>query len=92
MLHSSLLTLFNLVKVKTFKPKKMANIGPIIIFVIVVAHFLVGIGYLMYKLLPKKEDKKLIQERITEKINLKPNYYRYYGEHKPKKFFIDLIK
>ncbi len=36
----------------------MANTGAIIVFVIVVAHFLIGIGYLMYKLRPKKEDKK----------------------------------
>lgn len=41
---------------------------------------------------PKKEDIKLIQKRIIEKINLKPNYYRHYGNYKPKKFFIDLIK
>lgn len=38
------------------------------------------------------EDKKIIKERIIYKINLKPEYYRYYKEKKPKEFFINIIK
>lgn len=41
---------------------------------------------------PSKADKNIIKKRLIEKINLKPKFYRYYGEHKPKKFFINLIK
>lgn len=41
---------------------------------------------------PREKDKKIIRKRLIEKINLKPRYYRYYREHKSKKFFIDLIK
>ncbi len=41
---------------------------------------------------PKKDDLNLIKTRIIEKINLKPEYYRYYGEHKTKEFFVDLIR
>jgi deoxyribonuclease (pyrimidine dimer) len=41
---------------------------------------------------PKQEDYKIIQERIAWKINKKPRYYRYYGKHKDKDFFIRLIK
>lgn len=41
---------------------------------------------------PKKDDLKLIKTRLIEKINLKPEYYRYYGEYKPKKFFVELIR
>jgi deoxyribonuclease (pyrimidine dimer) len=38
------------------------------------------------------EDKKIIKKRIIYKINLKPEYYRYYKEKKPKEFFIKMIK
>ena len=41
---------------------------------------------------PKTKDKEIIKKRLIEKINLKPDYYRYKGEKKNKKFFIDLIK
>lgn len=41
---------------------------------------------------PTDEDKKIIKERLTYKINLKPGYYRYYKEKKPKEFFIEMIK
>ena len=30
--------------------------------------------------IPNEEDIKIIKERITNKINNKPNYYRYYGK------------
>ncbi|HPD82059.1 MAG TPA: pyrimidine dimer DNA glycosylase/endonuclease V [Candidatus Pacearchaeota archaeon] len=38
------------------------------------------------------EDKKIIKKRLIYKINLKPEYYRYYKEKKSKKFFIDMIE
>lgn len=41
---------------------------------------------------PNKEDLKIIKKRITERINLKPEFYRYYGKHYSKKFLIDLIQ
>lgn len=40
----------------------------------------------------KPEDIKIIKERIIWKLEQKPEYYRYYQEHKSKKFFVDLIK
>ncbi len=39
-----------------------------------------------------KKDKEIIKRRLIEKINLKPEFYRYYGERKDKNFFIELIK
>ncbi len=41
---------------------------------------------------PKVKDKEIIKKRLITKINLKPKYYRYKGEKKPKKYFIALIK
>lgn len=41
---------------------------------------------------PKQCDFELIKKRITEKLNKKPEYYRYYGKKKPIEFFIDLIR
>lgn len=38
------------------------------------------------------EDKKIIKERLIYKINLKPDYYRYYKEKKPKEFFINMTE
>jgi deoxyribonuclease (pyrimidine dimer) len=38
-----------------------------------------------------KKDEIIIVSRIIEKINKKPNYYRYYGEHKPQGFFVSLL-
>jgi len=41
---------------------------------------------------PKNKDKEIIKERIKYKINLKPKFYTYYGEHKNKKFLLKLLK
>ena len=41
---------------------------------------------------PEIKDKEIIKKRLIKKINLKPDYYRYGGEKKPKRFFVDLIK
>ncbi|MGY4884942.1 MAG: pyrimidine dimer DNA glycosylase/endonuclease V [Nanobdellota archaeon] len=41
---------------------------------------------------PDEKDKEVIKERLIYKINLKPNYYRYYKDKKPREFFIELIK
>ncbi len=41
---------------------------------------------------PDKKDKDIIKKRLIQKINLKPEFYRYKKEHKPKRFFIDMIK
>lgn len=41
---------------------------------------------------PKQKDYAIIIERISWKINKKPKYYRYYGEYKPKEFFLRLLK
>ncbi len=38
-----------------------------------------------------KKDRDLIKERIKQKIILKPNFYRYYGEYKDVNFFINLL-
>ena len=38
-----------------------------------------------------KKDRDLIKERIKQKIILKPNFYRYYGEYKHVNFFINLL-
>jgi len=40
---------------------------------------------------PSNKDEKIIISRITEKINKKPDYYRYYGEPKPCGFFVSLL-
>ncbi|MGV8168468.1 MAG: pyrimidine dimer DNA glycosylase/endonuclease V [Candidatus Nanoarchaeia archaeon] len=41
---------------------------------------------------PVEEDKKIIRERIISKLNKKPEYYKYEGQNKPLKFFVDKIK
>ena len=41
---------------------------------------------------PNPDDFNIIKERLIWKINLKPNYYKYYKEKKPKEFFIEMIK
>ena len=41
---------------------------------------------------PLKKDKEIIKKRLIQKIKLKPDYYRYYGDKKNKIFFIKLIK
>ncbi|MCR4335788.1 MAG: pyrimidine dimer DNA glycosylase/endonuclease V [archaeon] len=42
--------------------------------------------------IPSEKDFDLIRKRITEKLKLKPNFYRYYGKSKPTAFFIGLLK
>lgn len=41
---------------------------------------------------PDSIDKNIIKVRLIQKIKLKPEYYRYYGDKKPKEFFIKMIK
>ena len=41
---------------------------------------------------PLKTDKDIIKKRISWKIMKKPNYYRYYGEKKTKKFWKEMIE
>ena len=41
---------------------------------------------------PNKKDKEIIKKRLINKIKLKPEYYKYYSQNKPKKYFIELIK
>jgi len=41
---------------------------------------------------PKQQHIKRIKERIIERINQKPNWYRYCGEYQPPEFFEELIK
>lgn len=40
---------------------------------------------------PGKRDFEIIKKRLIWKIGKKPNYYRYYGEKKGKKFFLELM-
>lgn len=40
---------------------------------------------------PTEKDFKIIRKRIVDKINIRPCWYRYYGERKNAKFFIKLI-
>lgn len=39
----------------------------------------------------KPKDYKIIKQRIKEKLRLKPEYYRYYGEYKESEIFLKLI-
>jgi deoxyribonuclease (pyrimidine dimer) len=39
----------------------------------------------------EEKDVEIIKKRLKEKINLKPEYYRYCGENRQRKFFIELI-
>ena len=48
-------------------------------------------GSLINDWVPKKKDFEIIKERIKYKINLKPEFYRYYGEMKSPGFFIGLL-
>jgi len=41
---------------------------------------------------PKKEDFEVIKERLIQKYNIKPNFYRYYKEKKDVEFFVRLLK
>ncbi|MGV8172230.1 MAG: pyrimidine dimer DNA glycosylase/endonuclease V [Candidatus Woesearchaeota archaeon] len=40
---------------------------------------------------PRMDDFKIIIDRITWKINKKPEYYRYYGKYRDKDFLIGLL-
>lgn len=40
---------------------------------------------------PKEDDFAIIRARIAEKLKKKPEWYRYYGEHKPLGFYLDLL-
>lgn len=48
-------------------------------------------GNLLRSWRPGKQDIKVIQKRLIWKIRLKPKYYRYYGKHKPLKFFVGMV-
>ena len=41
---------------------------------------------------PSRKDKEKIKNRLKEKIRLKPDYYTYYREKKPGKFYEDLLE
>lgn len=41
---------------------------------------------------PNKKDFEVINKRIIEKIELKPEWYRHYGENKNKDFFVELME
>ena len=41
---------------------------------------------------PSFKDFIIIKERLREKINFKPDYYKYKGKKKSKKFFLDLLE
>lgn len=41
---------------------------------------------------PTKKDESIIIARLTEKLNNKSGWYRYYGENKDAAFFIRLLK
>jgi len=41
---------------------------------------------------PSKKDKSLIKKRLIYKINLKPNFYRYYKKKKSKSFLVKMTK
>ena len=40
---------------------------------------------------PKKEHIERIKERIIQRLNEKPNWYRYYGEYKTPEFFEEMM-
>lgn len=40
---------------------------------------------------PNPQDLQIIKKRIKQKICLKPEWYRYYGKHKTKKFLLELV-
>ena len=41
---------------------------------------------------PGKKDFEVIKARISEKIKMKPEFYRYYSECKGGEFFLNLLK
>jgi len=41
---------------------------------------------------PKHDDIRIITERLISKLQLKPEYYRYYGRHESPDFFIRLLR
>jgi deoxyribonuclease (pyrimidine dimer) len=40
---------------------------------------------------PKKKDFEVIKKRLREKVRQKPNFYRYYREHRTLNFFLELL-
>jgi deoxyribonuclease (pyrimidine dimer) len=40
---------------------------------------------------PNPKDLQVIKKRLKQKISLKPEWYRYYGKHCPKKFLLELL-
>lgn len=40
---------------------------------------------------PSNRDKKIIINRLKEKIEQKPDYYNYYRKKKPKEFFLGIL-
>jgi deoxyribonuclease (pyrimidine dimer) len=40
---------------------------------------------------PNPQDLQIIKKRLRQKILLKPEWYRYYGNHKTKKFLLELV-
>lgn len=41
---------------------------------------------------PSEKDFVIIKKRLIDRINLKPSWYRYYGEKKSKSFWKNLIR
>lgn len=41
---------------------------------------------------PNKKDKEIIKKRLIEKLSKKPEFYKYYRQHKPIEFFLKLVK
>jgi len=40
---------------------------------------------------PNPQDLQIIKKRLIQKLKMEPEWYRYYGEHRPKKFLIRLV-
>ena len=41
---------------------------------------------------PSQKDEEIIKKRLRQKINLKPEFYTYYGKKKTKTFLMSLLK
>ena len=41
---------------------------------------------------PTEKDLRVIKNRLIEKIKMKSDWYRYYGDVKDKKFFVKLLE
>jgi len=67
--------------------KRKYNISPAnpsAIFILDMPHSALTINYT-----PTNKEKLINIERISERLNQRPNWYRHYGEIKPPSFFID---